>query len=288
MLNETVIELTDVEHSYGSTEKALASVSVTIRSGEFVAVIGKNGSGKTTLAKHVNGLLRPTNPGGQVLVRTRDGELADPRRFKLHQLAPMVGYVFQNPDRQIFHDTCREELEFGPTNLGVNPQTTAQRVAETLALVGLTGREEENPVQLSRGERQRLAIASVLVMESDVAVIDEPTTGQDPDEARLILECLARYQAAGHTVVIISHDMGLVAQYATRIIAMQAGRVLADDAPTAVFAQPEVLKGTNIRPPQAAVLAAELGLPGAITVDDAVRQMRTAAQAQPSANAKRM
>ncbi|NHD17750.1 MULTISPECIES: ATP-binding cassette domain-containing protein [unclassified Actinopolyspora] len=287
-MSETVIELTGVEHSYGETGKALAGVNATIRRGEFIAVIGKNGSGKTTLAKHFNGLLRPTNSDGQVLVRTGDGELADPRRFKLHQLAPVVGYVFQNPDRQIFHDTCREELDFGPVNLGVDPQTTARRVAETLALVGLAGREEDNPAQLSRGERQRLAIASVLVMESDVAVIDEPTTGQDPDEARLILDCLARYQAAGHTVVIISHDMALVAQYATRVLAMQAGGILADDTPKAVFTQPKVLRGTNIRPPQAAVLAAELGLPGVITVDDAVREMRAAAQARSSADVGRI
>ncbi|GAB3580071.1 hypothetical protein GCM10027445_49730 [Amycolatopsis endophytica] len=274
-MTEVVIELSDVVHDYGSGKPALDGVSLSVHRGEFVAVIGKNGSGKTTLAKHFNGLLRPTNPAGRVRVRTANG-LADPRRFKLHQLVPSVGYVFQNPDRQIFHDTCREELEFGPANLGVDPATTARRVSETLALVGLAGREEDNPVQLSRGERQRLAIASVLVMESDAVVIDEPTTGQDPDEARLILECLARYRSAGHTVVIISHDMALVAEYATRVIAMRQGRVLADGTPREVFAQQEVLRGTNIRPPQAAVLTAALGLPGAITVDDAVRELRAA------------
>lgn len=278
-MSDTVIELADVEHSYAGTTRALAGVHLTIRRGEFVAVIGKNGSGKTTLAKHFNGLLRPTNALGKVLVRGTGGGLIDPRRYKLHQLAPIIGYVFQNPDRQIFHDTCREELEFGPANLGADPQSTARRVSETLTMVGLTGREEDNPVQLSRGERQRLAIASVLVMESDVVVIDEPTTGQDPDEARLILDCLARYQAEGHTVVIISHDMALVAEYATRVVAMRAGQVLADGTPREVFAQQAVLSGTNIRPPQAAVLAAELGLPGAITVDDAVASMRTSLRA---------
>lgn len=277
-MTEVVIELTDVEHNYGGATPALAGVNLVIHRGEFVAVIGKNGSGKTTLAKHFNGLLRPTHPAGRVRVRTRDGGLINPRRFKLHQLAPAVGYVFQNPDRQIFHDTCREELEFGPANLGVDRETSARRVSETLALVGLADREEDNPVQLSRGQRQRLAIASILVMESDTVVIDEPTTGQDPDEARLILECLARYQSAGHTVVIISHDMALVAEYATRIIAMRQGRVLADGTPRDVFAQQEVLRGTNIRPPQAAVLAAELRLPGAITVDDAARQMRASVE----------
>lgn len=274
--SQTVLELRNVEHSYGTGNKALNGVDLTVRGGEFLAVIGKNGSGKTTLAKHFNGLLRPSNPDGAVLVRAADGNMIEPRKFKLHRLAPIIGYVFQNPDRQIFHDTCTEELEFGPANLGVDPETTRRRVVETLALVGLAGREAENPVQLSRGERQRLAIASVLAMESDVVVIDEPTTGQDPDEAKLILDCLARYQAGGHTVVIISHDMALVAEYASRVVAMHAGRVLADDTSAAVFARPDVLYETNIRPPQAAVLAAELGLPGAVTVDDAVRELRAA------------
>lgn len=270
---EAVIEVVDVKHTYGGNTKALRGVNLTIGHGEFVAIIGKNGSGKTTLAKHFNGLLKPTNSDGEVRLRTAAGKTIDTRRSRLHHLAPTVGYVFQNPDRQIFHDTCREELEYGPRNIGADPAALARSVSETLEKVGLEGREETNPIHLSRGERQRLAIASTLVMGCDVAVIDEPTTGQDRAESRKILDSLAHHHARGRTVVIISHDMALVAEYATRVIAMRNGYVLTDGTPAEVFSQREVLQETNIRPPQAAVLAAELGLSGVLTVNDAVREM---------------
>lgn len=268
------IDASNVEHTYRGENKALDGVSLRIGRGEFVAVIGKNGSGKTTLAKHFNGLLRPTNRVGHVRLRTRDGTAISTRDAPLHRLSATVGYVFQNPDRQIFHDTCREELEFGPKNLGWKHDTLTERVSHTLGLVGLAGREEDNPVHLSRGERQRLAIASILVMEPDVAVIDEPTTGQDRAEANLILDFLAHYHEAGHTIIIISHDMALVAEYATRVIAMREGQILADAPPAEVFTMREVLEETNIRPPQVTLLAAELGYSGVLTVDDAVATMR--------------
>lgn len=280
--SDAVIEIDNVEHTYGGTTKALAGVSLTIRRGEFVAIIGKNGSGKTTLAKHFNGLLKPTNPRGAVRLQTKDRRTIDTRNSRLHELASTVGYVFQNPDRQIFHDTCREELEYGPRNLGADEAALASKVSETLELVGLAGREEANPVHLSRGERQRLAIASTLVMGCDVAVIDEPTTGQDRAESRKILDSLAHHHARGQTIVIISHDMALVAEYATRVIAMRKGHVLTDGPPAEVFSQREVLQETNIRPPQAAVLGAELGLHGVLTVTDAVREMRDALNRSPS------
>jgi energy-coupling factor transporter ATP-binding protein EcfA2 len=269
-----VIEIRNIEHRYRDGTQALAGVDLGIAAGEFVAIIGKNGSGKTTLAKHFNGLLKPTNRDGSVTVSSRDLGVADIRKTKLHQLASTIGYVFQNPDRQIFHDTCREELEYGPRNLGVaDPKTLSGRVAHTLEVTGLDGMQEANPVHLSRGERQRLAIASSLVMDCAVVVIDEPTTGQDRAESRKILDSLAEHHRRGRTVVIISHDMALVAEYATRVIAMKSGKVIADGPPAEVFSQREVLHDTNIRPPQAAVLAAELGLSGVLTVDDAVEAM---------------
>ncbi|WP_016905595.1 energy-coupling factor ABC transporter ATP-binding protein [Streptomyces xiaopingdaonensis] len=283
--SENVIEMVGVEHRYGRDATALAGVDLAIGRGEFVAIIGRNGSGKTTLAKHFNGLLRPTNSHGAVRLRTKDGTTVDTRGTRLHHLAATVGYVFQNPDRQIFHDTCREELEYGPRNLGADPAELAQEVSDSLELVGLAGHEETNPIHLSRGERQRLAIASTLIMGCDVAVVDEPTTGQDRAESRKILDALAHHHARGRTIVIISHDMALVAEYATRVVAMRQGRVLTDGSPAEVFSQREVIQESNIRPPQAAVLAAELGLPGILTVDDAVRAMSESRTAAPSPDA---
>lgn len=270
----SAIRVRDVEHRYRDGTQALAGVDLDIAAGEFVAIIGKNGSGKTTLAKHFNGLLKPTNRKGSVTVTSRTLGTVDVGNTKLHRLASTVGYVFQNPDRQIFHDTCREELEYGLRNLGIeDPQTLSTRVSATLEATGLGGMHDANPVHLSRGERQRLAIASSLVMDCDVVVIDEPTTGQDRAESRKILDSLAEHHRRGRTVVIISHDMALVAEYATRVVAMREGKVIADGTPAQVFSQREVLHHTNIRPPQAAVLAAELGLPEVLTVDDAVAAM---------------
>lgn len=283
--SENVIEMVGVEHTYGRGATALAGVDLTIGRGEFVAIIGRNGSGKTTLAKHFNGLLRPTNSRGSVRLHTKDGAAVDTRHTRLHHLAATVGYVFQNPDRQIFHDTCREELEYGPRNLGTDPAELAREVRDSLELVGLEGHEETNPIHLSRGERQRLAIASTLIMGCDVAVVDEPTTGQDRAESRKILDALAHHHARGRTIVIISHDMALVAEYATRVIAMRQGRLLTDGSPAEVFSRREVIQESNIRPPQAAVLAAELGLPGVLTVDDAVRAMSESRTAAPSPDA---
>lgn len=272
-MQPSAVEIKNVEHVYGGTVRALDGVSLSIKQGEFVAIIGKNGSGKTTLAKHFNGLLKPTNKDSETLLRGAHGELFPTRGMPLYKLASTVGYVFQNPDRQIFHDSCREELEYGLENIGVPKEEWEPRVEETLHLVGLPGAEETNPVHLGRGERQRLAIASTLVMNPQVAVIDEPTTGQDPDEGRMILEFLARFNRSGKTVVIISHDMALVAAYSSRVIAMQNGNVLADASPHEVFSRPEVLEETNVRPPQAAVLASRLGYRGVLTVPEAVDVM---------------
>ncbi|OHZ01654.1 energy-coupling factor ABC transporter ATP-binding protein [Salinicola sp. MIT1003] len=266
----SVIDIQNIEHNYSGNVHALTGINLSITRGEFVAIIGKNGSGKTTLAKHFNGLLKPTNKNGQVFLRGVDDECFSTQGVPLHKLASTVGYVFQNPDRQIFHDTCREELEFGLRNIDVPGDTWVARVEETLRLVGLAGREEANPVHLSRGERQRLAIASTLVMAPQIAVIDEPTTGQDLDEGRVILDFLANFNRNGKTVVIISHDMALVASYASRVIAMKSGQVLADGTPHDVFSRPEVLEGTNVRPPQAAVLANRLGYHGVLTVQEAI------------------
>jgi energy-coupling factor transport system ATP-binding protein len=264
------IEVRSVAHVYPVGTRALEDVSLMIHRGEFLALIGQNGSGKTTLAKHLNGMLKPTNREGSVLVHTGTGRVLDTRSTPLHRFAAHVVYVFQNPDRQIFNDTVAEELNFGLRNINVTGSEATERVRETLDQVGLPGAEQSNPFRMSRGERQRLAIAAAMVMRPSVLVVDEPTTGQDRVEGRHILEVLGRYNAAGNTVVIISHDMALVAQYAGRVVAMQAGRVLADGNPRRVFGMPETLRQTNITPPQVAVFGLRVGLPGLLTVGEAV------------------
>jgi energy-coupling factor transport system ATP-binding protein len=273
MVSAPAIEVQRVTHVYPGGNRALEDVSLTIHRGELLALIGQNGSGKTTLAKHLNGMLKPTYREGSVLVNTTDGSRLDTRTTPLHRFASHVMYVFQNPDRQIFHDSVASELGYGLRNTGVTGVEAARRIEEALDRVGLSGTEQYNPFRMSRGQRQRLSIASAMVMRPAVLIVDEPTTGQDRAEGRHILEVLQGYNAGGNTVVIISHDMALVAQYATRIVAMRAGRVLADGDPRSVFKVPETLRLTNITPPQVAVFGLQVGLPGLLTVAEAVERI---------------
>jgi energy-coupling factor transport system ATP-binding protein len=274
MDNARAIEAHNVTHVYPDGTRALQEVSLTVERGELLAFIGQNGSGKTTLAKHLNGMLKPTNRDGTVRVYTTDGQgVLDTRTTPLHRFAAHVMYVFQNPDRQIFNDTVAAELGYGLGNIGVTGAEAARRIEETLDQVGLHRAQQYNPFRMSRGQRQRLSIAAAMVMQPAVLVVDEPTTGQDRVEGRHILEVLRHYNAEGNTVIIISHDMALVAQFATRVVAMYAGKVLADGDPRSVFRTAETLRLTNITPPQVTLFGLQVGLPGLLTVGEAVERV---------------
>ena len=208
-------------HVYGSHGvRAVDGVSLRIGAGERVALIGQNGSGKTTLARHLNGLLRPTE--GSV---TLDG--TDAARLTVAQLASRVGLVFQDPDRQIFAGSVRAEVEFGPRNLGRSGAALRDAVATALDATGLTAEERTNPYDLGGSRRKLLALASVLAMRTPVLVLDEPTTGQDArgvERVRAVVDAVA---AEGRTVIAISHDMRFVAETFERVVVMRAGRVAA-------------------------------------------------------------
>lgn len=215
---EPLIRASGLVHRYGDIP-ALAGIDLEIGRGECVAVVGKNGSGKTTLIKHLNGLLRPSS--GSVSVGGMDAAREGPSR-----MARRVGLVFQNPDTMLFADTVAGEVAFGVNNLGLPDRDEA--VSSALARVGLAGADERYPRALSRGERQRLAIASVLAMETEVLVLDEPTTGLDPAESRDIMRIIRDLQRAGRTIVMVTHSMGLVAASADRVIRMEEGRIITD------------------------------------------------------------
>ena len=244
-----VVETRAVEFAYPSgglgDRMVLDRVDLTVGQGEFIAIIGPNGSGKTTLAKLCKGLLAPTR--GEVRIH---GE--DTRRMAAGRLASAVGYVFQNPDHQIFADTVSEEIAFGPRNLGVPADDVAERVREALAVVGLDrpGIADADPFSLTKGDRQRVAVASVLATRPDILIFDEPTTGLDYREIRGMMALLGRLNRAGHTIVMITHLMWVAAEYAARCVVMQAGRIVADDRTRAVFAQPERMEPLGLRVPQ--------------------------------------
>jgi len=262
-----ILELRDVDYIYPTRAvEALKGVNLQIREGEFLALLGQNGSGKTTLAKHLNGLLKPTR--GEVLFRGRP--LQEIRRT---EMARHVGYVFQNPDHQIFSNTVREEVGFSLRMAGMDAKTIEERVAEALAVVGLSGYEDEVPFTLTKGERQRVAVASVLAAQPQVIILDEPTTGLDYRHQRSMMEMLRDLHRRGHTVIIITHSMWVAAEYAERAVVMKDGRVLLD-APTRVaFAQEPILAEASLRPPPLLRLGNWLGTSG-LTLEAMVEELR--------------
>lgn len=249
MSNNPIIDVRDVSYRYpGSTVKVLDHVNLTIRRGDFIALIGQNGAGKTTLAKTFNGLFQPTS--GDLLV---DG--LNTRTTGLVRLARVVGYVYQNPDHQIFANSVREEVAFGPRNLGMSSAEVQAAVDHALELVEMTHEADSYPFVLGRGQRQKLAVASVIAMNSPVIVVDEPTTGLDLRGAKSILNLLRRWNADGRTIIVITHDMDIVAEYAKRCVVMTKGKVVADGDTRSVITDEAVLAEAHLTLPRITKIA---------------------------------
>jgi energy-coupling factor transport system ATP-binding protein len=213
-----IIAITDLTYLYGSIT-ALDSISLFVEQGEFLAILGDNGSGKTTLIKHLNGLLRPTK--GTVVVdgiKTADSTITE--------LVKKSGLLFQNPDTMLFAESVYDEVAFGAVNTGVSdPKET---VSQVLEMFGLFGKEQAYPRSLSRGERQRLAIACILAMKTPIIILDEPTTGLDESESEMVMQRLCEYQQSGHTIIMVTHNHQMAYRHAHRVVTMEHG-VIADD-----------------------------------------------------------
>ena len=245
-----MIEFDDVHASYEATLPILKGVSFTIRDGEFVAFVGTNGAGKSTTMRLVNGLLKPD--AGQVLV---DG--VPTTELRTSELARRVGFLFQNPDRQICCNTVREELLFGFKALGLDGPDADSRVDAIVEEFAFD--PDDDPFLLNRGARQLLALASIVVLAPPVVVLDEPTTGLDYRECVKVMDIIRRIHERGTTVVMVCHDMEVVADYAARCIVMSGGEVV-DDAPTFdVLRNRETLERASLVPPQIVELSLELG-----------------------------
>ena len=254
--NETMIEVNHLSHLYvdenGNDVRALDDVSLTIRRGEFVAIIGTNGSGKSTLAKHFNVLLQPT--AGHVTVCGFD-TLDDEHIWNIRQ---HVGMVFQNPDNQIVAAVVEEDVAFGPENLGVPSAEIRKRVDDALAAVNMTEYAEHGPHLLSGGQKQRIAIAGVLAMKPDCIVLDEPTAMLDPKGRLEVLETIHRLnKEEGITIVIITHFME-EAVTADRVVVMKNGVKLQEGTPREIFTQVDTLKDLGLDVPVAAEVASKL------------------------------
>ena len=241
---ENVVEIKGLWHIYEPMgEVALKNVDLTIKKGEFLALIGQNGSGKTTLIKHMNGLLKATK--GSVVV---GGEPVKDQRVS--DMAKYIGYVFQNPAHQIFSDSVEEEIAFGPRNLGYPADEVRSLVDQALADVELEKWRTEMPFMLGRGQMQRLAIASILSMKPSVLIIDEPTTGLDWRECIRVMDLVKKLNDAGHTIIMTTHSMKLVALYAKRVVVLCAGEKILDGTVDEAFRNSELLKCAYIKAPQ--------------------------------------
>ena len=249
---EPVVRVEGLTHRYPNGVVALQGVDLTVRRGEFLAIIGQNGSGKTTLVKHFNGLLKPTE--GTVIVG--EDEISEQ---VLRKLGQTVGYVFQNPDRQIFSNTVSEEVAFGPKIGDMDEGEIEERVEEALAAVGMEGRGDEDPFELTRSERQRVAVASVLAVRPEVLILDEPTTGLDYAEQRSMMDLVRSLNESGSTIIIVTHTMWIVAEYAHRAVVVSNGKVSSNGTVREVLATEDVLRDAALRPPQIVSFGNALG-----------------------------
>ena len=256
-----MIEFEKVSASYDGELPILRDVSFRIPDGDFVAFVGTNGAGKSTTMRLVNGLLKPSS--GQVLI---DG--VPTTQLRTSQLAAKVGFLFQNPDRQICCSTVREELLFGFRAQGRADAEAQAKVDAMIERFGFDGDAE--PFLLNRGTRQLLALASIIVMEPPVVVLDEPTTGLDFRECAKVMDVIAGLNARGTTVVMVCHDMEVVADYAKRVIAMTAGQVVADGETFAVLRDRDVLARTHLLPPQMVDVSLRLVEEGAVVASSPV------------------
>jgi energy-coupling factor transport system ATP-binding protein len=247
------IALTDLYFTYPTGVDALQGISLTIDPGEQVAIVGQNGAGKTTLVKHFNGLLLPTR--GQVLV----GDW-NTRKHSVAKLARRIGYVFQNPDEQLFSRNVGTEIAFGPRNLGYEDDKIQRLVKDAMKMTELTDKTETNPYDLSVTWRKMVALASVLSMDTDIIILDEPTTGQDAVNIARIAHVIKTLRECGRTVITITHDIDFCAENFERVIALSQGKVLLDGQAREVLGQEEILATTYVDPPQLTRLGKRLGL----------------------------
>lgn len=266
---DPILHVSDLWYTYPEqAEPVLRGIDLTVPQGQFLALVGANGSGKTTLAKHFNGLLKPQHGAVQVAG-------LETHRHSIGALARQVGFLFQNPEQQIFGATVRQEVAFGPTNLGWAPDVVQARTGASLARFGLSALADRPPAILGYGVRRRITLASLAAMDPAVLVLDEPTVGLDAPGLQETLDWLAELHAAGRTIILVTHDMTLAAEQADRVVVLHRGRIIGDGPPKEVFCQADLLAQASLSPPPIMELAQALrplGLEGdCLTVEAFVR-----------------
>lgn len=254
MNRDKIIEVKGLTYCYSDGTKALENINIDFFDGEFIALIGQNGCGKTTFSKCLNGIFKPTE--GKILVNGLDTSL--PKINK--ELVKNIGYVFQNPDHQLFNNNVYDEIAYAPRNLRLPENEVKERVLTAAKIAGVSENLfQEHPFFMVKGLRQRIAIASILSLKPKVIIVDEPTTGQDFKQSMEVMEFLKMLNEEwGHTIIIVTHEMDIVAHYAKRVVVMNDGNVLTDGTVKEVFSNPGLLEKANVKPPQITRLAQSL------------------------------
>ena len=264
------ISLRNVSYTYPNGFNAVEEIDMSFEKGEAVAIIGQNGAGKTTAVKLMNGLLKPTE--GEVIIdnwNTKD--------YTTAQISRKVGYVFQNPDEEIFHTTVYGEIEFGPKNLGLNFEEIKERVTKAAELLKITEYLKEHPYNLPFSIRKFVTIASVIAMNPDVYIFDEPTAGQDVKALKQLGNLIKTLRDSGKTVIIITHDMEFVIQNFDRVIVLANKSKIADAQKSQVFWNYEILKKSMLKQPCASQLSNALNIKGEriLSINDMVQYLET-------------
>ena len=238
------LETKNLSYTYHDGTQALKNVNIKIRKGEKIAIMGPNGAGKSTLFSHFNGLNEPTS--GHVEI---DGEKIIFERDELIKVRQKVGIVFQDPNDQLFAPTVKEDVAFGPMNLGLDYDEVEKRIKESLEMVGMSGFEEKTPHHLSGGQQKRVAIAGIIAMRPDIMILDEPTAGLDPEGVDKVLDILNKLNTEGISIVISSHDIEMVNQFADKIFVLHDGEIIAEGDKHQIFSNKELLKKAHLKAP---------------------------------------
>lgn len=264
---ETMLEFKDVSFSYDTTAN-VQNLNVKVEKGDFIAIIGSNGAGKSTFSKLCNGLLTPTT--GDVFVLNKNT-----RREKVSSLAKHIGFLFQNPDRQICCNTVKEEIAFSLRNNGIPEDEIKRRVKATLEEFGFDGKTE--PFNLSRGQRQRLCLACLIALNPEILILDEPTTGLDYKECMMMMNRIKQLNENGTTVIMVCHDMEVVLDFAKTVIVMNRGQILEQGETRKILADTELLGKARLLQPQIAQVSTMLGndFTGIFTIDEMISKLKS-------------
>lgn len=264
---ETMLEFKDVSFSYNTTAN-VQNVNVKVEKGDFIAIIGSNGAGKSTFSKLCNGLLTPTT--GDVFVLNKNT-----RREKVSSLAKHIGFLFQNPDRQICCNTVKEEIAFSLRNNGIPEDEIKRRVKATLEEFGFDGKTE--PFNLSRGQRQRLCLACLIALNPEILILDEPTTGLDYKECMMMMNRIKQLNENGTTVIMVCHDMEVVLDFAKTVVVMNRGQILEQGETRKILADTELLGKARLLQPQIAQVSTMLGydFTGIFTIDEMISKLKS-------------